>query len=212
MVPDWEEALTLQNLIMLFAGLGTWTVALIALFGDRIRGRWNRPNLVVELVHDGGELEPQTFRRDEGGVTRQRTRDARYYRLRITNTNRRGPAHEVHVVIESITDLSGGVVPILERRGPIPLRWEHAEAFPAVRNVGSAVVADFLSVTSDRTLALQTVPSTRDYGLGADLLVTVVARSIERDSAPARLKVVWDGDWHIGETEMKHHLKVTMVD
>ena len=66
---------------MLFAGLGTWTVALIALFGDRMRAGWNRPDLAIELVHDGGEVETQTFRRqDEAGVTQQRTRDARYYR------------------------------------------------------------------------------------------------------------------------------------
>jgi hypothetical protein len=204
---------TSQTWIMLFAGLGTWTVAFIALFGDRIRARWVRPELTVELVHDGGELETQTFR-DQGNATvRQRTLDARFYRLRVTNTNRRGPAHEVHVVIESITRPSpANQSRILEVRGPIPLRWQHAEAFPTVRNVGSAVVADFLVVTSDRKLAFQTAPAPRDYVLGVDLLITVVARSLERESQPIRIRVVWDGGWHIGETEMKHHLSVATVN
>jgi hypothetical protein len=96
---------------MFFAGLGTWTVALIALFGDLIRSRWNRPHLTVELISDHGEPQPQIIRwQDEAGITRQRTRDSRCYRLRITNGNRRGPAHEVHLVVESMTrpGLRGG--------------------------------------------------------------------------------------------------------
>jgi hypothetical protein len=199
---------------MLFAGLGTWTVALVALFGDLIRSRWNRPDLSVKLISDRGEWQPQTFRRqDAAGITRQRTRDARYYRLRITNRNRRGSAHEVHVAVESMTRPGlGGGDPILELRGPVPLRWEHAEAFPAIRNVGSPVVADLLAVTSDRTLAIQTVPTAKEYVVGADLLITVVARSLERESAPVQIRVVWDGGWHVGETEMRNHLRVTAVD
>jgi hypothetical protein len=198
---------------MLFAASGTWTVAFIALFGDRVRSRWNRPNLSVELVHDGGELETETFRREnEAGVPQQRSREARYYRLRITNSSWRSPAHEVHIVIESVTRPGPGGDPILELRGPIPLRWEHADAFPAMRNVGSAVVADLLAVTSDRTLALQTIPATKPYALGADLTITVVARSLERESLPVRFRVVWDGDWHVGETEMRRHVRVALAD
>jgi len=69
-----------QSWIMVFAGLGTWAAALVALFGDRIRARWNRPGLVVELVHDGGERQDQIIRwENEPGQTRQRTREARYY-------------------------------------------------------------------------------------------------------------------------------------
>src|SRR5260370_38584430 len=134
---------------MLFAGLGTWTVAFIALFGERIRSRWNSPDLVVELVNAGGELATQTFRRqDEAGVTQQRTRDARHYRLRVTNRNRRGPAHEVHVVVESVTRASEvGAEPVQEMRGPIPLTWEHADAFPAMRNGGAPAVPDLLAVS-----------------------------------------------------------------
>ena len=203
--------MTSPSWIMLFAGLGTWTVALIALFGDLIRSRWNRPDLTVELISDAGEPQPQIIRwQDEAGTTRQRTREARYYRLRITNRNRRGPAHEVHVVVESMTRPGpGGGEPIIELRGPIPLRWEHAEAFPAVRNVGSPVIADLLAVTSDRTLAVQTSPATRDYVLGADLFITVVARSLERESAPVQIRAVWDGGC---ETEMRHHLRLTRVN
>jgi hypothetical protein len=197
---------------MLFAGLGTWTVAIIALFGDRLRSRWSRPDLAVELVYVAGELEVQTVREHDKTDAKQRTLDARFYRLRVTNRNRRGPAHEVHVVVESISrPRQGGGEPILELRGPIPLRWQHAEAFPAVRNVGSAVVVDLLAVTSDRKLVLQTAPAIKDRIGTVDLLITVVARSLECESLPIRLRVAWDGDWHIGETEMQHHFNVTLV-
>lgn len=115
-------------------------------------------------------------------------------------------------MIESITrPRPGGGEPILELRGPIPLRWQHAEAFPAVRNVGSAVVADLIAVTSDRKLVLQTVPAMKDLIGTVDLNMTVVARSLERESRPIELKVAWDGRWHIGETEMRHHFNITMV-
>jgi hypothetical protein len=77
--------------------------------------------------------------------------------------------------------------------------------------VGSAVVADLFAVTSDRKLVLQTIPAMKDHIGTVDLLITVVARSLECESRPIRLKVAWDGGWHIGETEMRHHLTVTLI-
>jgi hypothetical protein len=42
------------------------------------------------------------------------------------------------------------------------------------------------------------------------LWVTLCATSIERDIPSRRLKIEWDGQWHVGEAEMKRHVKVSI--
>src|SRR5579863_8460634 len=67
--------------------LGTWTVALIALFGSKFWAWWHRPRLRVELVNRAGDLESETVSWLEpassgsGPILKERTRHARLYRL-----------------------------------------------------------------------------------------------------------------------------------
>lgn len=171
----------------------------------------HRPSLRLTLIHDGGEEEIERWA-DPAGSGRERSVAARYFRIRCENLTRTGPAHEVQIVIEKLELPGPNGAPRLEYRGPLPLVWQHAEAFPTQRTVGGSVVADLLSVTEDRTLRLLTVVTPNKYASAyaghTTLWITVAARSVERDSAPIRFKISWDGRWHPGEVEMKAHLTV----
>jgi hypothetical protein len=41
--------------------------------------------------------------------------------------------------------------------------------------------------------------------------VIVVARDIDAESRPVRLRIDWDGYWEPGDTEMGHHLRITVA-
>jgi hypothetical protein len=193
----------------------TWTVAVIAVFGDKIRSWMNRPALRIELVRQDGDREIETLRWTENGVLKERSREARYYHLKVTNARRTAPAHEVQVVIEAIERRGPNNLPVLEYPGPLPLEWRHSQAFPPTRTVGSEAVADLLVVTEERSLKLRTTIAPNvyatDYSGPTQLGLTVVARCLERDSLPIRLKVSWDGEWNRGQTEMRNHLTIDIA-
>jgi hypothetical protein len=205
-VPTWVTELGVA---------GTWVVAAIALFGAKFWAWLHRPKLQLRLVHDGGEPELDKVPSSGVGLVGEESREARYYRLRCENLCRSGPAHEVQIVIEKLERAGPNGTPVLVYRGPLPLEWQHAKAFPALRTVGGSVVAELLSVRSDRTLRLLTavVPNlyAEAYAGRTDLWITVAARALERDGPSIRLKVSWDGEWHVGEAEMRTHLSVEPV-
>lgn len=200
--------------------VGTWVVALVALLGPRFWAWWSRPQLRVELVNDKGDLEVETVswvdvESGAGGavrIPRERRREARYYRLRVLNERQASVVQDVQVVIDAIErPLPNGKL-VMEYRGPLPLVWQHAPAFPQFRSVGTAAVADFLVVTEEQTLRLMTAITPNKYAeeyVGAtQLWVTVAARGRERDSPPMRFRIDWDGQWDRGETEMQRHLTI----
>lgn len=187
---------------------GTWSVATIALFGQPFWSWIRRPRLRVELLDEDGELEVET-------LPEERTREARYYRLQVKNKRRATAVQDVQIVVDAIERPRPNGQPEAEYRGPIPLMWQHARAFPRFRNVGTAAVADFVVVTEERTLRLITKVTPNKYAqeyVGAtQLWVTVAARGRESDSPPVRYKIAWDGAWERGAAEMRSHLTIDVV-
>lgn len=136
--------------ITAFQAAGTWLVALIALFGAAFWARVRRPKLFVELLNADGDLEIETVRwpaPSGGGIWNERTREARYYRLRVANRRQASTVQDVQIVVDAIERPLPNGQPTLEYRGPIPLVWQHSDAFPKLRSVGTAAVADFVVVT-----------------------------------------------------------------
>jgi hypothetical protein len=195
---------------------GTWLVALIALFGPAFWAWIRRPQLFVDLLNADGDLEVETVRWPDagGGIWNERTREARYYRLRVVNRRQGSTVQDVQIVVDAIERPLPNGQPTLEYRGPIPLVWQHPAAFPTLRSVGTAAVADFVVVTEERTLRLMTTITpnkyAEEYAGRTQLWVTVAARGRERDSPPVRFKITWDGEWDRGASEMKTHLNIDM--
>lgn len=189
-------------------------MALIALFGPSFWGWVRRPRLRVDLLNANGDLEVETVTwRGSGEQWNERTREARYYRLRVTNRRQESTVQDVQIVVDAIERPLPNEQPRLEYRGPIPLAWQHADAFPKFRSVGTAAVADFVVVTDEGTLRLMTSPSQREEYVGhTRLWVTVAARGRERDSSPIRFKITWDGAWDRGTAEMNTHLNIDVEE
>lgn len=196
----------------------TFLAAMIALFGQSFWSWVKRPRLRVELVNKKGELESETIQWLEPGpgganVLRERTREARFYRLRVTNLYQASAVQDIQIVVDAIDrPLPNNEQFVTEYHGPIPLKWQHAPAFPQFRSVGTPAVADFLAVTEEGTLSvLTTIPPNKykmEYALTTELWITVAARGRECDSPPARFRICWDGQWHAGADEMARHLTI----
>ena len=193
--------------------VGTWFVALIALFGQAFWTWVRRPRLRLALLNSDGDLEVETLKWvDAGGVVRERQREARYYRLRVLNEQRASAVQDVQIVVDTIEVPLPNDRPRLEYSGPIPLTWQHPNAFPQFRSVGTPAVADFLVVTDESTLRLATnvIPNKykEEYVGDTRLWVTVAARGRELDSAAIRFRIHWDGLWERGALEMRNHLTI----
>jgi hypothetical protein len=192
--------------------IATWTVAFLALFGDRLRCWMNQPKVEIELADKDGVLEVETLRWIDNGVPKERSREARYYRLRVRNARRNSPVHDVQLMVEAIERPGPGNQPVLDYPGPLPLDWQHSQVFPQARTIGPPAVVDFLVVTEERTLKLRTVIAPNvyatEYALPTHRWITVVARGLEHDSQPVRFKVDWDGEWDRGQAEMRSHLTI----
>lgn len=193
--------------------IASFTVATVALFGERVRLRLFPPRLSVRRPNEVGYLETRTVPVTSGAPGQERRIEERHYRLEVTNQRRNSPAQDVRVVVEAIEAYRPNGTPFLIYRGPIPLRWQHAEAYPTHRTAGSSAVADFLVVAEDRTLRLQTMTVVPDVYAGiysghTKLRITVSARGREADSPQLRVVVTWDGQWDRGDTEMATHLTI----
>jgi hypothetical protein len=198
------------------SAMGSLPVAIVALFGEKLRNRLLPPKLIVEKVDDEGDLVPQTITwQDESGARQQHQRDARYYYLRVTNTRRLiSPAHDVQVVIESVETPGPNAQPVQVFRGPLPLTWRHGHAYPPARTIGPVTECDFLVATAEPSLGIMAsfAPNnlTVEYPHATRMWLTVPAHASECDSDPVRFEVAWDGKWDRGEAEMKmHHLTIT---
>jgi hypothetical protein len=198
-----------RNLITAIAAAGTWLAVLVALFGQSFWQWIRRPQLRVELLNNDGDLEVETVSwADAAGAVRVRTRETRYYRVCVSNAQRAGTVQDVLIVVDAIErELPNGQAE-LEYRGPIPLLWQHPDAFPKSRSVGTSAVADFLVVSEEQTLRLATAIPRKEYALRTSFWVTVAARGREADSPPVRFKISWDGVWERGAAEMRAHLTI----
>jgi len=197
--------------------LGTWAVAIAAIWGGRIQSLLYPPGLKIALENNTGDLTTETlFTRGEDGQITSRQRQGRYFRIVVSNTRKgRWPtAHNAQVLLTTIEAPGPSGQPQVTWRGELPLGWMHGEAFPPVRDIGPPATADFIVVTSENTMHIQTViePAStfqRNYAGPTRLWLTVLARTQEVDSNQLRVEVGWDGKWDAGTAEMGSHFKLS---
>ena len=196
--------------------LGTISAVLIALFGQAFRAKFFPPQLSLNVVHPEGEKTKVRLTWFEDGKQKERWEDARYYHVQVQNNRRWSPANQTQVFLMQVEEPGpdGGFQTVW--RGDIPLGWRHQEVFPPARSIGPKADADLCSVVKDKWLQLH--PLVAPYNLNVQrreksiLILSLQARSNEGDSSILRIQIAWDGGWHDGSEEMKHHLTVNVIN
>jgi hypothetical protein len=198
-----------SDCIALLGVLGTWAVAVLAIWGDAIRSHLFRPTLRLDLLDPEGELIDQT--KPTGEIV-----SARYYHVKLSNSRRFRfyAAHETQVLIVRVESPGLDGQPQVVHSTPLPLFWQNAALYPSSRTIGPEAIADLLYVGADHWLFLAPIVHPNNFpghhNSPMRLWVTLQARSIETDSKLLRVEIIWDGQWDPGKEEMKKHLKISV--
>jgi hypothetical protein len=196
---------------------GTWLIAAIALFGEKMRSMLFTPQLELTLVSDRGELTTQLATVVAGEKAALSTLvPVRYYHVFVRNKSHYPVARDVRVFLTQV-----------DKRGPdgkpqpvfvgseIPLPWKYQEPDEKTRAIGRVTVAAvdlFFVRNGSLQLALMFYPNNLLYTMSGEshIWITVVARAPDTQSKPLRLRIDWDGHWERGEAEMAHHLRIVV--
>jgi hypothetical protein len=193
---------------ILFGAVGTWVVAVLAIWGERIRSYLFKPGIQIgkgefsgsPAIHEGGHA-------------------ARYYFVPVRNPTRFPPAHEVHLVLTRIERSGPSGVEILFDE-IMPLSWVRQELHRLLtRTVGPDAIASLFFVQDDGVLGF-TPALTPQGGLATHfprshkgpviLWATLRALSIEADSSSMRLKIDWNGQWRSDIAGLNAACRVTV--
>jgi len=188
-------------------GAGTLLVAGAAVFADAIKAKFVRLTISIEHVH--GTYQP-FFRvvtlHDQVLVQSNNAIPARYYRLRVTNSSRRFPAHRATLWLLKIDRYEADN--LVTWRGEIPLTWQHEDFLPGPRVIGEhPAFCVLFSISSEGPLTIQVqnppVGLKQTFRGACELWVTVQARSDESSSDEYRVHIKWDGNWDSDVERMK---------
>jgi hypothetical protein len=200
--------------VQALVAIGTISAVVVAMFGEAFRGKFFPPVLQLDLANPEGEPTSETQSWEENGQTHKRDVPARYYHVRVSNARRWSPAQQVHVALlgMELPNANGEMVPVWS--GDVPIGWRNGSIFPVSRTIGSEAFVDICSVVDGRLrLHPLLVPNNlrANWTSACTLILTILARGAEADSAPFRLKIAWDGSWHNGAQEMQRHLSITVA-
>ena len=202
--------------VQLAVAIGTVGAVLVALFGQGFRAKFFPPRLSVTLPDQDGDKAKVRLTGTEDNAEKERLEDARYYRLRVSNSRRWSPANQVQVVLIRVEEPTPDDDFAVSWAGNLPLSWTHQQLFPPLRTIGPSSEIDLCSVVKGKGLQLHPLIVPFDLKVtrrnAARLILWVQAKSSETDSPVLRVEVSWDGQWHDGVQEMKRHLVITVID
>lgn len=201
----------INTIAKVFAAIGTVTVAILAIWGDKIRAIVAGPKLELSLHDPRGDF-----------TVRANQRRAIYYHIRLTNKRTWSPARRVRVLVTGIEkkrpDGTFFPEPLMI---PLWLTWAFSLSFPQFHEllptIGTARICDlgFLDEGAERfTLPIYVVPNNfRGYvSAGESMRVSLVASGDNYESkSPLVLEISWDGKWSSDSDEMQRHLVIKEV-
>jgi hypothetical protein len=168
------------------------------------------PRLRIQLLTDKGE---------KGVIESQEgyAEHVRYYHLHISNDRRLwSPADHVPVFLIRIEEPDAEGLFQLVWSGDVPMRWRDQEFFPVMRTIGPAAHADLCCVGEDKWLRLLPLFAPRSLETikrgSCRIAASVQARSSRVDSPITRVDIAWDGLWERGDSEMRRHLKIKVME
>ena len=190
--------------VQIAVAVGTIGAVLVALFGQAFRAKFFPPKLSLRLHNPTGE------------VTLESIWQVRYYHLRVSNSRRWSPAHEVRVVLLQVEEPGpNGELQILWT-GDVPLAWKYQAISPVLRTIGPGACADLCSIRESKALRLHLMIHPNNLNVSrakaSIMVLTLQAQGTEGESLPIRIKIAWDGQWDKGEVEMRKHMVVEELE
>jgi hypothetical protein len=200
--------------INLVVAIGTVGAVIVALFGSGIQARLFPPKLVLTIDNPRGDATPVTVTAPNGESRREQ---ARYYRLRVSNSKRWTKATQVRVQLLRLEEPGPDGGWQLKWAGQVPLRWTHQEIVPLEQTIGPNATCDLCSVVKDKWLELHPIILPANLAdlarrrQPAYMRISVQVTSSEVDSDIRQFQISSDGQWKDGEVEMAQHLVVTTL-
>jgi len=194
-------------------------IAVAAIFGERIRALLG-PQLRLQLADPLGQSQTLAVTvPDPSGAAPVQIIPGRYYHARVTNRTSHPEAREVEVLLTQLDIQGPDGNPQTVFSGAIPLGWQHYDM--RSRTIGRATIAnaDLFAVHAGLNGGQPTlffVPKIQPIDFPAQMIgaqhfwLTLIARGLNGESKPLRLRVDWDGGWDRGDAEMAKRLIVTV--
>jgi len=198
--------------VNLLIAIATFSAVVVALWGDKIRFRFFRPKLMLTLRNTIGEITGVQYDINNNGVQQHVTESARYYHLNVINQSRWSISNQTQVFLQRIEQPGpDGFLQIIYDN-EVPMEWRHQSIYPLERTIGPSALIDICSVGESGWIRLHPnlVPSNLNvvYRTQTNLVLTFQAKGNESESPIIRIRIVWDGIWEEGETEMTHHFVI----
>ncbi|MEX0810279.1 MAG: hypothetical protein WD044_16255 [Dongiaceae bacterium] len=189
--------------------IATIVVAVVAVFGERIRARIYPPMLNLKLLDAKGSLSPTYLTSPDGST---RTEDSRWYHVEVRNDRRWSPARQVQVNLVRVEEPDASGVFQITWRGALPFRWRYQEIHPISRTLGAPADCDLCCVVKEKWFELSSLIDVTSLKSRREqpfrMIVTLRAQSIEVDSKFLRLEIVWNGLWSDDSATMARNLVI----
>jgi hypothetical protein len=190
-----------------FAAIGTVAVAILAIWGDKVRAVIAGPRLWLSLRDTQGSL-----------TLRINQKRAIYYHIKVRNERRWSPARSVRILVTGVEkkrpDGTYFPEPLI---APLQLTWAHPEFHELLPTVATSDTCDlgFLDEGAARfSLSLYIFPSNFPGFVesGESMRVSIIASGHNYESKqPLILEISWDGKWSSNMDEMQRHLVIKEV-
>lgn len=200
-----------QKVALIINGLylaATLLLAVVALFGERIKQLWSHPKL--QLILDEPTLTGHSNSDEKGW----------YYHLRVKNDRKHAPAKNVRVLLYKLMK-KGPDGSWLEQKfsGPVQVMWIWADNMPQYLTVGPDVQSTFCcsmenSTTINLKLYLMPMNLLQYQNIVPDDPTRLMFKAVSdiAESNNLTLELAWDGQWEQGASEMKKHFIVKTID
>lgn len=198
---------TANLVVQIFVAIGTIAVAVLAIWGDKIRSSIAGPNLELKLRDSRGSL-----------TSRANKKRAIYYHLQLVNKREWSPAKHVRLLIIGIEKRRPDGTFFPESLiAPLQLTWAFPQFHELLPTIATSDVCDlgFLDEDSQRfDVSLYIIPNNfRGYvEPGQSMRVSIIASAHNYESKkPLKLEISWDGAWNSDLEEMQRHLVIKEV-
>jgi hypothetical protein len=197
---DFEQYSLLVGVV---SSVATFTAVFIAIWGERIRQKWNSPQLRINLS------EP-SFNITTDGIK------GWYYLIRVANSNKSAPAKNVRILlIKTYKKAPDGSWCEHIFSGPTQVSWRWPEWSPLYSTVGPDEWATFGSLleNSEFNIRVYWYPNNLQPAIRRNDPTRLQFKAVS-DTAESNIltvEVAWDGNWVEDKSEIKKHLIIKTV-
>ena len=196
-----------NTLAQIFAAIGTVAVAILAIWGEKIRAAVAGPKIEFGLNDPKGNL-----------TIRANGKRTIYYHLQLLNRRAWSPASHTRVLVTAIEKKRPDGTYFPESLiAPLQLTWALPQFHELLPTIATRDVCDlgYLDEDSQRfELSLYIKPNnfTGFVEPGQSMRVKIIVAAHNYESKkPTVLEISWDGKWHSDLSEMQKHLVIKEV-